>query len=60
LRELLPRHQAFGTEIWRQRRHLFQSLLAAAEIARRNGQQHDAALFAELMRIGGSFGLLTK
>jgi hypothetical protein len=60
LAELLPRYQAFGTEIWRERRRLFQSLLAAAEIASRNGQQHDTALLAELMRIGGSFGLLTK
>jgi hypothetical protein len=56
---LLPGYRAFGSQIWQERRRLFQRLLAAAEIAQENRENpRDAELRYELLRIGYAYGQL--
>lgn len=57
--ELLPRYRHFGMEICKERRRLFQNLVAAAEVTREpSDNPRDAELYLELLRVGRKFGLV--
>ena len=59
LADLLPGLRAHGTEIWRERRKVFQRLVVAAAVAAENGENpRDISLYGELLRVGRSFGLV--
>jgi len=55
---LESQYRAFGEQIWKERRVLFQRTVAAAKIAQANNENpKDAALYAELLKLGQQFGL---
>ena len=56
--EMESQYRAFGAQIWKERRVLFQRTVLAAKIAQSNNENpKDAALYAELLRLGRQFGL---
>ena len=56
--ELESQYRAFGEQIWKERRVLFQRTVAAAKIAQANNENpKDAALYDELLKLGQQFGL---
>ena len=59
LTDQLTRFRAFGMELRKERRRLFQATLAATQVACENSQNgRDGDLYGELVRLGHSFGLL--
>jgi hypothetical protein len=58
--EFVRQYRAFGSEIWPERRRLFQRLFAAAYVAQENSENpKDSELYAELLKLGQRFGLFS-
>jgi hypothetical protein len=59
LKDQLAGFRAFGMELRKERRRLFQATLAATQVARENSQDgRDEDLYFELVRLGRNFGFL--